>query len=67
MVLTSDQDKDTFRENVAALSQDTPYSSVAAEKIRRVVDKVTGPAKDTLRDLVVQVASETIKKILWGH
>lgn len=65
--LTDEQDKEVFMQNVEVVTNDTPQTKVAATKIFRILAKLSGPAKDTLQELIVNIASETAKKIILGH
>ena len=44
---------------------DTPQTMVAATQFKRLVAKVGKIAAEQLRELVVDIASETAKKIIW--
>lgn len=62
-----DHDKEEFMRNVDIVALETPQTKVAATKIFRILAKLSGPAKDTLQELVVNIASETAKKIILEH
>ena len=46
--------------------KDSPATRVAATRIKKVVLKVGGPLGESLRSLLVDIASETAKKIILG-
>lgn len=60
------EDQDILQNNVEDMMKDSPATRVAATRIKKVVLKVGGPLGESLRSLLVDIASETAKKIILG-
>lgn len=61
----SSEDKDLIKSAIPDLIVDTPKTQVAAAKYQIVMSKATKFVKDGLYNLLVDVASETAKKIIF--
>ena len=61
----SDEDRETLDESIDDLVKDTPMTPVAAERVRRVLAKAGKAAAEAFREIFIEVASETAKKLLW--
>lgn len=59
-------DREVFEQNVGELTKNSPQTKVAAARIKKIVVRAGGAFGETLRDILVDVASETAKKMLWG-
>jgi hypothetical protein len=58
-------DCDTLSESLGDIVVETPKTPVATARIKRIIGKA-GPAfGNGLRDLLVDVVSETVKKSIW--
>jgi len=62
--LTADE-RAQFEESLVAISSDTPQTQLAAVRVKKVLAKAGNVAGGALRDILVDIASETAKKILW--
>jgi hypothetical protein len=60
------QEKEDFGRAVADVTTDTPRSKVAAQKIKIYSAKAGREIAQGVRDIAVNIASETMKKILLG-
>ncbi|KYP79598.1 DUF2321 domain-containing protein [Ferroacidibacillus organovorans] len=60
-------DKEVFEQNVGELVTDSPQTKVAAARIKKILTKVGTTFGESIRDILVDVASETAKKIIWGQ
>lgn len=61
----TDQDRSMLEESIVELTRDTPSTQVAAVKFRKVMAKAGTGAASMFRDILTDVLSETVKKILW--
>lgn len=62
----SKEDKESLQNAFPDLVRDTPRTRVAEAKYRQVMKKVGKEAVDGLRSILVDVASEAVKKSLFG-
>lgn len=62
----SKEDLDYFNENKSSLIADTPNSKVVATKLKLFISKVSSSTGSVLKDIIVDVASESVKKIILG-
>lgn len=62
----SEEEKNALVADLPALSSDTPRTKVAVVKWKRFLDNTTSTIKQALRDILVDIASETAKKALFG-
>ncbi len=62
----SSEEREIFKKSFDDIVQDTPQTAVAANKIKILVAKVSKIAAEQIRKLVVEIASETAKKIILG-
>jgi len=62
----SDDEKGEITASLDDLTTDTPQSKPAALKVKTLLAKAGGEAAGMLRDLVVAVSSEAVKKVLLG-
>lgn len=61
----SEADKESLKASVPALASDTPQSTVAAAKWKRFLVGGGMQVADAGRSILVEIASESVKKILW--
>jgi hypothetical protein len=54
-----------FKKNVEAIAQDTPAAQVASNRISRALSRIGGGAANAIRDILVDVASEAVKKTMF--
>lgn len=61
----SPEDQAILNQNLDDLVKDTPHTAVAAAKFKSIVAKVGKEAASGFRDILVDVVSETAKKLIW--
>ncbi len=61
----NDEEKTYLKDSVNDIVRDTPQTPVAATRFKRLVAKAGSEAASMFRDLLVDIASETAKKIIW--
>lgn len=61
----SEEDKAKYRESVGEIGKDSPATMLAAARISNVLMKVGDVCKCAFREIMINIASETAKKILW--
>ena len=61
----SPEEREILKKSLDDIISDTPQTAVAANKIKILVAKVGKIAAEQLRELVVDIASETAKKLIW--
>lgn len=59
-------EKDDFKNAVTALTRDTPQATVATVKYKTYIKKVGGEIGKGIKDVIVDIVSETAKKAIWG-
>ncbi len=65
----SDGEKQTIKDKLLDIAQDTPTAEASAFKVKRLLDNARpagSVAVDVLSKMVIDFASETAKKILMG-
>ena len=61
----SSEEREILKKSFDDIVRDTPQTTVAANQFKRIAAKVGKIAAEQLRKLVVDIASETAKKIIW--
>jgi len=61
------EDKQIIEDNVTEIVVDTPKTQVSAVRIKKVLSRVGGAFADKLRDMIVDIASETAVKLIRGN
>lgn len=59
------RERKQFSESIPSLTADTPAAQVAGSRVARLLPKLGKATGQALRDILVQVASETAKKMIW--
>jgi hypothetical protein len=59
-----EQDRKIFQESVEQIAKDTPQAQVASKRLVRLLTKVGKGTASAIRDILVDLASEAVKKIL---
>ncbi|KKL46225.1 hypothetical protein LCGC14_2347670 [marine sediment metagenome] len=54
-----------FRESVQEVAQDTPTAQLAGSRIARLLKKMGRVTGSAIRDILVDIASESAKKMIW--
>jgi len=60
----SQEEREILKKSFGDIVRDTPQTKVAAAQFKRLAAKVGKIAAEQLRELVVDIASETAKKII---
>lgn len=63
----SDEDKATLTKSIPELMADNPNTTLAATRFRRIVGKAGPVFKTAMYKFIVDVSSETAKKIVMGE
>ena len=63
----SDEEKELLSRSIDDLITDSPRTELAATRFKKLLVKVGEPAAYALRTLVVDIASETAKKLIQGR
>lgn len=62
--ITSDE-KDELEKSINDLISEGPRTTVAATKFKRILSKLGSELASGIKDILIDVASETAKRILW--
>ena len=62
----SDEEKEQLKGSFDDLVRDTPRTEVAATRFKKLMAKVGKEAAKSMRDILVDIASETAKKAIFG-
>ncbi|KRB42058.1 DUF2321 domain-containing protein [Phenylobacterium sp. Root700] len=55
-----------FRSDLNEMTKDSPKTQIASLRFKKVMAKVGGGVASGVRDIVIDVLSETAKKAIWG-
>lgn len=58
------EEREMLKKSIDDIIRDTPQTTVAATRFKKLIIKAGQPAAKAFRDLFVDVASETAKKII---
>ena len=61
----SPEERELLKNSLDDIVQDTPQTTVAATRFKKLIAKVGKPAAGALRDILVDIASEAAKKVIW--
>jgi hypothetical protein len=61
----SDKEKDILEQSIDEIISDSPKTTLAALRFKKLVAKAGKVAAEALRDILVDIVSETAKKTLW--
>lgn len=61
----SEDDKKILTQSIDDIVKDTPKTTLAATSFKRILAKTGKPVVDAFRDILVDIASETAKKLIW--
>jgi hypothetical protein len=61
----NETEKEALSKSFDDLVRDTPQTQVAAIRLKRLLPKIGREGAAALRDLLVDIASETAKKMIW--
>jgi hypothetical protein len=60
-----EHEQEELRKSIDEVIRQTPFSEVAARKIKKLVPKIANGAGTTFRNILTTILSETLKKIIW--
>lgn len=63
--LTSEE-KEMLGKSIDDIIKETPETKLAVTRIKKFLPKIGKEAGNILKDLLVDIASESVKKMLWG-
>jgi hypothetical protein len=61
----SQPDQEQFTQSVHEIAHDTPKAKLAGSRLARLLGKMTKTTADAVRDMLVDIASEAVKKVIW--
>ena len=61
----SAEDAEVFEASLPDIVRETPMTDVAAHRVRKVLSKTGREVASALRDIFVDIVSESAKKIIW--
>ena len=61
----SPDEREMLKKSLDDIVRDTPQTTVAATRFKKIVAKAGKPVADAFRDILVDVLSEAAKKIIW--
>jgi len=61
----SDDDKNILTQSIDEIVKDSPRTTFAATRFKKILSKTSKPIVDAFRDILIDIVSETAKKILW--
>lgn len=64
-LVLSDDDKNELSSNMESLLSETPRTQLAATKFKNLLAKAGSATASAAKDILVDIASETAKKIIW--
>ena len=60
-------ERETLKKSLDDIVRDTPQTTVAAIRFKNLVAKAGKFAADGIKDIIVDVVSETAKKVIWPN
>ena len=63
--LLDEKDQQLLDESVQELVRDTPMTRVAAQRFKKLMTRIGREASEAFRDILVDILSETAKKVIW--
>jgi len=63
----SEEDRATLDSSIEILAKDTPLTTVRANKVKTILNKAGTGVASMFRDIVVDIMSETAKKIIFPN
>ena len=62
----TDDEKESLKKSLDEIVHDSPQTTVAAMRFKKLAAKAGKSAADAFREILVDVASEAAKKTIWG-
>lgn len=61
----SDDEKKILTQSIDEMVKDTPKTTLAAIRFKKILSKTSKPIGAAFRDILIDIVSETAKKLLW--
>ena len=61
----SDDDKKILTQSIDEIVKDSPRTILIATRFKKILSKTSKPIVNAFRDILIDIVSETAKKILW--
>jgi len=61
----SDNEKKILVQSIDDIIKDTPKTALAVTRFKRILSKTSKPVVNAFKDILVDIVSETAKKLLW--
>ena len=61
----SEDEKGILAQSINEIVKDSPRTSLAATRFKKILSKTNKPIVDAFRNILVDIISETAKKLLW--
>jgi len=61
----TEEERETLKKSLDDIVRDTPQTPLASTRFKKIVAKAGKVAADGLKDILVDVASEAAKKLIW--
>ncbi|TET45513.1 DUF2321 domain-containing protein [candidate division TA06 bacterium] len=61
----SDEEKEKLTKSIDEIVKDSPSTTVAVTRFKKIVSKAGKPVAEAFKEILVDVASDTAKKVLW--
>jgi hypothetical protein len=58
-------ERETLKASLDDMVRDTPQAGVAATRFKKIAAKAGKVAADGLKDILVDIVSDTAKKVIW--
>jgi hypothetical protein len=62
----TDDERELLAKSIDEIIKDTPKTTVAATRFKKLLAKVGSPIAESFREILVDIISETAKKSIWG-
>jgi hypothetical protein len=61
----SEDDKEILAQSINEIVKDSPRTSLAVTRFKKILSKTNKPIVDAFRNILIDIVSETAKKLLW--
>lgn len=61
----SDDDKEILNQSINEIIKESPRTTLAATRFKKILSKTSEAIVDAFRDILIDIVSETAKKLLW--
>lgn len=63
----SDEEKKEFAVNIKEIVRETPIAKASASRLRALFGKMAGGTASMIREIIVDIVSESAKKVIWPN